>query len=195
MDFGAYRPIKPSIIGRYDDEKIGFTSQSGKTAIYDIIKALKYPITIQESIYLTPIAKEMAESKGELTGEEILELYFNKICNIKGVFELISFKPIEKGVYDLFFNYKGERKEVIGTGNGPIDACLNGLSKLGFDKIKLSYYKQYSLDGDEKGSGASAMSAVSMLDNKNNEIIGRAIDSSTALANVKAIFNALNQVY
>ena len=95
----------------------------------------------------------------------------------------------------LRYNELVKRKEVIGTGNGPIDACLNGLSKLGFDKIKLSYYKQYSLDGDEKGSGASAMSAVSMLDNKNNEIIGRAIDSSTALANVKAIFNALNQVY
>ncbi len=195
MEFGAYRPINPAIIGRYDDEKIGFTSQSGKTAIYDIIKALKYPITIQESVYLTPIAKQMAESKGELANEEILELYFDKICNIKGAFELISFKPIEKGVYDLFFNFKGERKEVIGTGNGPIDACLNGLLKLGFDKLKLSYYKQYSLDSDTKGSGASAMSAVSMLDEKNNEIIGRAIDSSTAQANVKAIFNALNQVY
>lgn len=195
MEFGAYRPINPSLIGRYDDEKIGFTSQSGKTAIYDIIKALKYPITIQESIYLTPIAKEMAESKGELSSNEILDLYFTRICDIKGAFELISFKPIEKGVYDLFFNFKGERKEVIGTGNGPIDACLNGLSKLGFNKIKLSYYKQYSIDSDEKGSSANAMSAVSMLDDKNNEIIGRAIDSSTAQANVKAIFNALNQVY
>ena len=195
MNFGAYRPINPSLIGRYDDEKIGFTSQSGKTAIYDIIKALKYPITIQESIYLTPIAKELAQDKGELTSNEILELYFDKICNIKGVFEFISFKPIEKGVYDLFFNYKGERKEVIGRGNGPIDACLNGLNQLGFNKLKLSYYKQYSLDSEEKGSGANAMSAVSMLDENNNEIIARAIDTSTALANVKAIFNALNQVY
>ena len=75
MNFGAYRPIHPSLIGRYDDEKIGFTSQSGKTAIYDIIKALKYPITIQESIRLTPIAKSLAEKKGELTNDEILNLY------------------------------------------------------------------------------------------------------------------------
>ncbi len=193
MDFGAYRPINPQIIGRYDDEKIGFTSQSGKTAIYDIIKALKYPITIQESIYLTPVAKQLAQDKGELSNEEILDLYFNKICNIKGEFEFISFKFIEKGVYDLFFNYKGERKEVLGQGNGPIDACLNALSKAGFNKLKLSYYKQYSLDSDIKGSGANAMSAVFMTDDKNQEIIGRAIDSSTALANVKAIFNALNQ--
>lgn len=194
MNFGAYRPINPSLIGRYDDEKIGFTSQSGKTAIYDIINALKYPITIQESIYLTPIAKSLAESKGELSNDEILSLYFDKICNIEGLFELVSFKPIEKGVFDLFFNFKGERKEVIGKGNGPMDACLNGLAKLGF-ALKLSHYKQYSLDGDKDGSSAKAMTMICVLDENNNEIIGRAIDTSTALANVKAIFNVLNQIF
>ena len=191
MNFGAYRPIHPDLIGRYDDEKIGFTSQSGKTAIYDIIKALKYPITIQESIRLTPIAKSLAEKKGELTNDEILDLYFSETCNIKGDFEFISFKPIEKGVFGLFFNYKNESKEVIGVGNGPLDACINGLKKLGYN-LELSHYKQYSLDGDEKGSGASAMSEIFISDAKNNLIIARAIDSSTALANVKAVFNALN---
>lgn len=194
MNFGAYRPIHPDLIGRYDDEKIGFTSQSGKTAIYDIIKALHYPITIQESIYLTPIAKQIAQEKGELSNDEILDLYFNKICDIKGVFELLSFRQIEKGVFGLFFNHNGEKKEVIGNGNGPLDACLNGLKKLGYE-INLAYYKQYSLDSELKGSSANAMSEISLFDNKGNKIIARAIDTSTALANVKAIFNALNQMY
>ena len=193
MDFGAYRPINPALIGRYDDEKIGFTSQSGKTAIYDIIKSLKYPITIQESVYLTHFAKELAQDKGELSNDEILNLYFDKICDIKGIFELISFKPIEKGVFGLFFNFKGEKKEVIGSGNGPLDACLDGLKKLGFE-INLSHYKQYSLDGDKEGSKARAMTEISVIHNE-KEIIGRAIDTSTALANVKAIFNLLNQMY
>ena len=193
MDFGAYRPINPVLIGRYDDEKIGFTSQSGKTAIYDIIKSLKYPITIQESVYLTHFAKELAQDKGELSNDEILNLYFDKICDIKGIFELISFKPIEKGVFGLFFNFKGEKKEVIGSGNGPLDACLDGLKKLGFE-INLSHYKQYSLDGDKEGSKARAMTEISVIHNE-KEIIGRAIDTSTALANVKAIFNLLNQMY
>lgn len=191
MGFGAYRPIHPNLIGRYDDEKIGFTSQSGKTAIYDIIKALKYPITIQESIYLTPFAKTQAQTKGELSNNEILDLYFDKICNIKGDFELISFNPIEKGVFGLFFKHKSVKKEVIGTGNGPLDACLNGLKKLGFE-IKLNHYKQYSLDGESEGSSSRAMSEISILDKNNNTIIARAIDTSTPQANVKAIFNALN---
>lgn len=194
MDFGAYRPINPALIGRYDGENIGFTSQSGKTAIYDIIKALKYPITIQESIRLTPIAKSEAEKKGELKPDEILSLYFDKICNIKGSFELIAFKPIEKDLYDLIFNFKNERKQVTGSGNGPIDACLNALKNAGFN-IKLCDYKQYSLDSDDKGSTASAMSEISVYDKNNNIIIGRAIDTSIVKANVKAIFNAINQLY
>ncbi len=194
MEFGAYRPINPALIGRYDDEKIGFTSQSGKTAIYDIIKAMKYPITIQESIYLTPIAKSVAEEKGELTKDEVLQLYFDKVCNIEGKFELIMFKPIEKDLYDLLFTFDEERKQVIGRGNGPIDACINALCKTGFE-LKLSDYKQYSLDSDDKGSGASAMSAISVFDKEGNIVIGRAIDTSIVHANVKAIFNAINQIW
>jgi len=194
MEFGAYRPINPALIGRYDGENIGFTSQSGKTAIYDIIKALEYPITVQESIYLTPIAKQFAQDKGELTPDEILQLYFDKICNIEGDFELITFKPIEKDLYDLIFNFKGERKQVTGRGNGPIDACLNALKKAGFE-TKLQDYKQYSLDSTDKGSGASAMSAISMYDKDNNIITARAIDTSIVRANVKAIFNAMNLLY
>ena len=36
----------------------------------------------------------------------IVSVICDKICDIKGVFELISFKPIEKGVFGLFFNFK-----------------------------------------------------------------------------------------
>ena len=36
------------------------------------------------------------------------------------------------------------------------------------------------------------MSEIFISDAKNNLIIARAIDTSTALANVKAVFNALN---
>lgn len=194
MNFGAYRPIHPSLIGRFDDEKIGFTSQSGKTAIYDIIKSLKYPITIQESIYLTPFAKKLAEDKGELKTDEILKLYFDKIYDIKGAFELISFKQIEKDMFNLLFTFEGNKKEIKAKGNGPVDACMNGLKQAGFE-AKLSDYKQYSLDSDLEGSGAKAMSEIFMTDSKGNIVIGRAIDTSTAIANVKAIFNALNRIY
>ena len=54
MKKGAYRPIQPSLIGRDDDEKLAFTSQSGKTAVYEIISKAGYPISMQEAIRITP---------------------------------------------------------------------------------------------------------------------------------------------
>ena len=194
MDFGAYRPIKPSLIGRGDDEKIGFTSQSGKTAVFEIINNAGYPITIEEAVRLTPIVKDISEKKGELGTDEILKVYFKEILDIKGAFELVSFKLIGGDKFKLGFKFKGEQKEVEGSGNGPLDACLDALKNAGFPR-KLSFYKQYALDEDKMGSGASAMSVIHLVGKNNEEIIGRAIDQNTARANVKAIFNALNQVY
>ena len=194
MDFGAYRPIKPSLIGRGDDEKIGFTSQSGKTAVFEIINNAGYPITIEEAIRLTPIIKEISEQKGELSTDEILNVYFKEILNIKGAFEFVSFKFISGDKFELEFKFKNELKKNQGNGNGPLDACLDALKNAGFER-KLSFYKQYALDEDKFGSGASAMSVIHLVGKNGEEIIGRAIDKNTARANVKAIFNALNQVY
>ncbi len=194
MDFGAYRPIKPSLIGRDDDEKIGFTSQSGKTAVFEIINNAGYPITIEEAVRLTPIVKEISEKKGELGTDEILKVYFREILDVKGAFELVSFKLVGGDKFKLGFKFNGELKEVEGSGNGPLDACLDALKNAGFSR-KLSFYKQYALDEDKMGAGASAMSVIHLVGKNNEEIIGRAIDQNTARANVKAIFNALNQVY
>ena len=66
MEKGAYRAIHPSLIGRKDDEKLGITSQSGKTAVYEVITRAGYPITIQEAERITPTIKEAAEKAGEL---------------------------------------------------------------------------------------------------------------------------------
>lgn len=194
MEKGAYRPINPDIIGRENAEKLEFTSQSGKNAIIEIVKKAGYPITLQESSIIAPLAKKMAEIKGLLPSADIINLYFEYVCNIKGVFELISYKLLANGDFDLEFNIRNEYKNVIGRGNGPLDACIDALKKAGFDR-KLSHYEQYALDEDISGSGARAMSIIHLAGKNNTNIIGRAIDQNTATANVKAIFNALNQVY
>ena len=136
----------------------------------------------------------MSEKKGELKVDEILEIYFKEIFDIKGAFELVMFKHIAGDKFKLDFKFKGDLKEVEGVGNGPLDACLDALKNAGFPR-KLSHYKQYALDEDKMGSGATAMSVIKLVGKNGEEIIGRATDKNTAKANVKAIFNALNQVY
>ena len=191
MEKGAYRPIHPSLIGRKDDEKIGFTSQSGKTAIFEIISKAGYPITIQEAIRLQPIIKEAAEKVGELPTAQIIDIYFNETFNVKGDFKFKHFSHIDKGTFEYEFRYKDKEYKLKGTGNGPLDACVDALKQLGLN-VKLLHYEQSALDEEIKGSGATAMSVIHLEDSKGREVIGRARHESTAVANVRAIFNALN---
>ena len=191
MEKGAYRPIHPTLIGRKDDEKIGFTSQSGKTAIFEIIKDAGYPITIQEAVRITPAVKEAAEKVGELPTRNIIDIYFREVFNVKGDFRLVSFEKLTENVFNLKFFHKEKFYELDGHGNGPVDACLDALRQAGFE-MKLIDYRQSALDGEIFGSGAAAMTVIHFEDKEGKTLISRGKDESTIKANVKAIFNGLN---
>ena len=191
MEKGAYRPIHPTLIGRKDDEKIGFTSQSGKTAVYEIINDAGYPITIQEAIRITPIVKEAAEKVGELPTRNIIDIYFKEIFNVKGDFKLVSFEKLAENLFNLKFFHKTEFFDINANGNGPVNACLTALEQAGYPQ-KLVNYEQCALDGEIMGSGASAMTIIHFENEEGKTIIARGKDESTLKANVKAIFNGLN---
>ena len=191
MEKGAYRPIHPSLIGRKDDaEKLEFTSQSGKTAVFEIISHAGYPITLQEAVRITPAIKDAAEKAGELPTRNIVDIYFKEVFNVKGPFKLISFDKITEDKYNLKFNYNEQYFDLEGEGNGPLDCCLCALKKAGFE-YKLAHYQQIALDEDILGAGATAMTVIKFAIG-DKTIIARGKDESTSNANVKAVFNGLN---
>jgi 2-isopropylmalate synthase len=78
MKKGAYRTVDPSLIGRDGSERMKFTSQSGKMAIYEIIHKAGYAITIEDALRILPAARKKAEEMGELPLEVLLNLYINE---------------------------------------------------------------------------------------------------------------------
>lgn len=70
---GAYRAFDAALIGRPEGNRIEFTNQSGKSAIYCILKDVGENITLEEAGRLQPILKKISEDLGgrELTLEEI----------------------------------------------------------------------------------------------------------------------------
>ena len=191
LDKGAYRAFNPELIGRTEAEKLGFTSQSGKTAIFELINATQYKISMQEAVYLAPFAKQKAEKVGELSIKQLVGLYFNEICNVQGPFKLSEFAKIGADKFNLCFSKNEEEFDVIVKGSGPLDACISGLKKVGF-ALELEHYEQHAIEDltDEKEK-SKAMSVLHFNHN-GHTIIARAIDASTAQANVQAVFNALN---
>lgn len=188
MEKGAYRPIHPSLIGRKDDEKLGFTSQSGKTAIFEIITEAGYPVTLQEAQRIAPVAKETAEKIGELSTRNIIDIYYNNVLNVKGAFKLCNLEKFQDGNIQLNFMYKDKEFNVEVSGNGPVDACIKAIQKAGFNCEFLNY-EQKALN---MGSDAKAMTIMQFKAPAGQTVISRGCDDSTIKANIKAIFNGLN---
>jgi len=188
MEKGAYRPIHPSLIGRKDDEKLGFTSQSGKTAIFEIITEAGYPITLSEAQRIAPVAKEEAEKIGELSTRNIIDIYYNNVLNVKGAFRLCDLERFHDGNIQLKFMYKDKEFNIEVSGNGPVDACIKAIQKAGFNCEFLNY-EQKALN---MGSDASAMTIMLFKAPNGQTVISRGCDESTIKANIKAIFNGLN---
>jgi len=192
MEKGAYRPIHPSLIGR-DDEKVGFTSQSGKTAIYEIITTAGYPITMEEAVRITPIIKEAAEKVGELSTRYITDIYFKEVFKVKGPFCLEKFSKVADNKFRVEFKFKDKKYNVVGEDNGPLSACLAALEKAGFPQ-KLLHYEQVALDGEIKGVSADAMTVIKLEAPNGQVVTCRGLHTSTAQANIIALFNGLNLI-
>lgn len=188
MQKGAYRPIHPSLIGRKDDEKLGFTSQSGKTAIFEIISDAGYPISIQEAQRIAPFAKAEAEKVGELSTRNVIDIYYNNVLNVKGAFKLCNLDRIANDNVKVQFMYNDKEYNVEVVGNGPVDACVKAIQKAGFECNFLNY-EQKALN---MGSDATAMTIMHFEAPNGQRVISRGCDESTVKANLKAIFNGLN---
>ena len=186
---GQYIAFDPKLIGRRDEEHLGFTSQSGKGALTALYHNAGYPITIQESMQLMPYAKKMAEKKGELNITDLDLLYRTHLCEIKGPYKFTSFDRISDGRFALSYTKDKEQHEVIGRGDGPVHACINALLSVGVAISILKYEEQMLGNKDKEAAEAITTLEVS---NNNKSIISRAIDRSTTKSKIKAIFNGLN---
>ena len=188
---GQYIAFSPALVGREDGEHLGFTSQSGKSALAAIYEQMGYPMTANEAEQLVPYAKKLSEQKGELQPQDWDNLYRTHLCCAEGPYQYVSFDRINRGRYVLAFGHNGERQETIGYGQGPVEACINGLCSLGI-AISILDYQQKMLKGEDKEASEAVATIKLVRDGK--ECICHAIDRSTTQVSIKAIFNGLNQL-
>jgi 2-isopropylmalate synthase len=201
MKKGAYRAIDSGMIGRKESDRLGFTSQSGKTAVFEIIRGLGLPITLEEAAALQPVLKRKSEEggRGELSDEEILKVYDQEILNAEGplVFKGMRVEPSEKEFYfDLA--YEGKDHSLAGRGTGPVDACVHALESIGLH-FHLVEYSQQALDIEHLDFAAFALSEIKLQRKEpltgspvGETAIGRGKDRDTIKANVRAILNGMN---
>jgi len=196
MKKGAYRPIDYSLIGRNESDILAFTSQSGKTAVYEILNHNGYPVELDEAAELQPVLKEISEREGELSPERILEVFREKCCNLSGKigFNSIDVTPERKDQYVFKFTLSGVSQEKsIETTKGPIEAALLLSKEVGLP-VELNSYKQGVVSDADKLWAGRALSEI-VLSVNGKCVVGRGVSSSTLIANMRAVFSGINRLY
>ena len=197
-----YLPLDPADIGRTYEAIIRVNSQSGKGgSAWVILRNMELDLPRGLQVAFSKVVQEQAELKGrELSNQELCEL-FQREYFIE--YEAgIKIDPYYKIIdYALSGNKGGERtitadleignekKTIKGTGNGPISAFTDAISKdLGI-QAEVLHYHVHSL-GDKSNSQAATYIEVTLADGSTRWGVG--IHQDVAQASLLSLSSMLN---
>jgi 2-isopropylmalate synthase len=195
-----YLPIDPKDVGRSYEAVIRVNSQSGKGGVAYLLKAdhnLELPRKLQ--IEFSRVVQEHTDSQGgEVTSDQLWEIFQDEYLPSQDVdtkwgrFELKRMRTESEmdGVVNLAVVLRDETNEVSvsGTGNGPISAFIDVLSKQGVS-VKVNDYLEHTLSA----SGDALAAAYTELVVDGKVLWGVGIDGDIAIASIKALISAVNR--
>ncbi len=86
----------------------------------------------------------------------------------------------------------GHKKEVSGSGIGPIDAFSNALRRASTVDFRLLSYHEHALG---KGSDSRAVAYIQIENSDREKFWGVGIDTNIKFASYKSILSALNRAH
>lgn len=190
-----YLPIDPADLGRSYEAVVRINSQSGKGGVAFLLEkdhGVSLPRRLQISMS-QKIQKLADESGKEINTSEIWKIFEDNFLIPRKGFSYISHNSSSQDeVHHLELKMIIDEKEVTinGSGNGPIDSFINGLSKELKTVIKVSDYHQSAISS---GSDAKAAAYIELeQDGKTNWGVG--INPNTTRASFEAIIVGLSKL-
>ncbi|HIP78963.1 MAG TPA: 2-isopropylmalate synthase, partial [Kiloniellaceae bacterium] len=160
-----YLPIDPQDVGRTYEAVVRINSQSGKGGVAYILHTeygLDLPRKLQASF--TQKVQEQADTSGkEITPQQIWSLFEQTYLSPRQPYAFVEHRSVpdthasEKRLLTAVIEENGRRREIQGTGNGPIAAFVDALGKeCGID-IKVHDYHEHAISA---GADAKAIAYV-----------------------------------
>ena len=191
-----YLPIDPSDLGRTYEAVVRINSQSGKGGIAYILEkdhGVSLPRRLQISLS-TKIQKVADETGKELLSHEIWDIFDKNFIQGPNKAELISFElntsDGENDSIKVEAKLNQKKLEFSGSGNGPIDAMIQGINKKMGLNLSVTDYHQHSLG---TGSDAKAVAYIEVSDG-NKTRWGVGIDENTIRASLRAIMIGFDKI-
>jgi 2-isopropylmalate synthase len=190
-----YIPIDPADIGRSYKAIIRINSQSGKGGVaYVLEHEFGYSLPKLMHREIGKIINDVADAKGtELTAAELHDVFRREYLERTAPIELRQFKTTERDSEvqcEAMLIIDGTEHQLVGNGNGPIDAFTRALATTSLPRFEVLSYAEHSLG---KGSEARAVSYIQIKTERGQTLYGAGIDTNIELASIKALVSALNR--
>jgi 2-isopropylmalate synthase len=193
-----YLPIDPTDLGRSYEAIIRINSQSGKGGVAYIMESeygCQLPKTMQPEF--GQVVQELSDRVGrEIETREIWEEFEREYLRAPGPVAFVDYAistdaddtSLMTGI--LVIEHAGERKELTGAGNGPIDALKDALASAGLADFRLTHYSEHALG---EGSSATAIAYIQIDYHGGLRRYGVGTHPNIAKASAKAMLSALNR--
>jgi 2-isopropylmalate synthase len=204
-----YLPIDPRDIGASYESIIRVNSQSGKGGVAYILKNrhnLNLPRRLQ--IEFSKIVQKWTDNSGlEASDAMIYKLFCDEYLPVEeledssglsawGKVKVLSIVHTNNGesgdsVLKVRAIIDNQEQELVGVGNGPIDAFISIISSRveGSAQLQVLDYSQHALTTGQNASAAAYVECK--IDD--DVFWGVGIDSSTTMASLKAVVSAVNR--
>ena len=191
-----YLPIDPRDVGRqYETDVIRINSQSGKGGVAYMLEeyyGYELPVDMREGIGYFMKGISDAQHR-ELLPNEVRDLFEKEYRNVNTPYAMEDFHFAREGgdfICTLRVATDGERKNIVGSGNGRLDAVSNALRNNTNVQFDIMDYKEHALT---KGSTSKAVSYVKIKDCRGLDQWGVGIHDDIITSSVMALFSALNR--
>lgn len=197
-----YLPIDPKDIGCTYEAIIRVNSQSGKGGVAYILEN-EFGIEMPKAMHVEfgKIINTLADEKGEeLTPSQIKSAFDQTYLTLESPLRLESFRTearMENEGPSLvtcisYISVNGTPYELLASGNGPIDAFVQGLQEELVPPFTIGHYAEHSLG---RGSDAKAIAYVQIETPSGATFFGAATDTNIELASVKAVLCGVNRAF
>ena len=190
-----YLPIDPADLGRSYEAVVRINSQSGKGGVAFLLEkdhGVSLPRRLQ--ISLSQKIQKLADETGkEIISSQIWEIFEQNYLIPKNNFSYIKHSSSSKDdvhSLDLTLNMDSKEITIQGTGNGPIDSFINGLSNNIGVNIKVADYHQSAISS---GSDAQAAAYIE-LEKDGDTFWGVGIHPNTTRASFDSIIVGLSKL-
>jgi len=189
----TYEIMTPESVG-VSESNLVMGKHSGRHAFKEKIIELGYNINDNVIEEAFENFKNLADKKKNIYDEDIAAIIDDQVVRVNDRITLKDMQVIAgtRGPQqaEISLMIENEVKNVSSTGDGPVDAIFNGLSKLVPHKAKLLLYQVHAVT-----EGTDAQAEVSVrLSEDGKTVVGLGADTDTLVASAKAYINALNKL-